>query len=240
MLGYVDLHCHPVPGVDDGAPDEETALALLRGLHDLGFSVVVATPHMRSALFDNTREDILAAFGRLSPALAGAPSLPEVLLSSEHYLDDVVFRRLMLGQALPYPGERAVLIELNNGSFPQHLEHRLLDLRRHGLLPVIAHPERCRPIWRSPSALEQLLDTGAAALLDVATVAGAYGESAGRCAEELLDRGLYHAACSDAHRPADLDAVAAGIERLRAAYGEASVEALLSKGPRKLLQGKLP
>src|SRR5512135_1392179 len=103
MRGFVDLHCHFVAGIDDGARSEAEGIALLTELHALGFDQVIATPHMRPGLFDNARADLEAAFARMQPALEGR-DLPSVALSSEHYFDDVVFTRIMQGQALPYPG----------------------------------------------------------------------------------------------------------------------------------------
>ena len=201
MRGFVDLHCHWVAGIDDGARSVEEGVAMLAALGRIGFDRVIATPHMRPGMFDNTRHDLVAAFDRMQPQLAAQPGLPDVALSSEHYFDDVVFERLRDGLALPYPGEHAVLLEFYEIDFFATTERRLFDLRRRRLLPVIAHPERYRRLWREPEQLERLVHAGSAALLDAAALVGKYGEHPQRCAETLLEQGLYHAACSDAHRP---------------------------------------
>ncbi|MEO7034486.1 MAG: CpsB/CapC family capsule biosynthesis tyrosine phosphatase [Polyangiaceae bacterium] len=240
MSGFIDLHCHYVPGIDDGAKTVAEGTEMLRGLRALGFSRVLATPHTRPGMFDNTRATIEAAFEQFKAAAAGSTGLPTMELSSEHYFDDVVFQRLMSGEALPYPGGRAVLLEFYQIDFPLSVQHRLGDIRRRGMLPVIAHPERYQCLWRTPDILERLVDAGAAALLDVASLVGKYGRTTKTCAEELLERGLYHAACSDAHRPSDIDEVAHGIERLRKLYGDDEVTFLLREGPDSLLAGVLP
>ncbi|MET0795276.1 MAG: CpsB/CapC family capsule biosynthesis tyrosine phosphatase [Polyangiaceae bacterium] len=240
MNGWIDLHCHYVPGIDDGANSAEDGLAMLRGLASLGFSRVLATPHTRPGMFDNTRATISAAFERFVAGLPAGESLPALELSSEHYFDEIVFQRLLTGQALPYPGEKAVLLEFYQIDFPPMIQHRLFDLRNRGLLPVIAHPERYQCLWRTPDTLEQLVDSGAAALLDVAALIGKYGRKTQECAELLLERGLYHAACSDAHRPADVAEVARGIERLRELYGDEEAAFLFQEGPQSLLAGILP
>ncbi len=240
MSGFIDLHCHYVPGIDDGARSAEDGIAILRGLSSLGFSRVLATPHTRPGMFDNNASTIRAAFELFTRGLSESGALPELDLSSEHYFDDVVFQRLLAGEALPYPGGHAVLLEFYEIDFPPMIQHRLLDLRVRGLLPVIAHPERYQCLWRSPDTLEKMVDSGIAALLDVAALVGKYGRKTQACAENLLERGLYHAACSDAHRPADIDEVARGIERLRELYGDEEVVFLFSEGPRSLLAGVLP
>src|SRR5436190_1406149 len=102
MRGFIDLHCHWVAGIDDGARTTEDTVALLTGLREIGFDRVVATPHMRPGMFDNARGDLEAAYARTCRAIAAAPGLPELGLSSEHFFDDVVYQRFLDGQALPY------------------------------------------------------------------------------------------------------------------------------------------
>src|SRR4051812_37751768 len=111
MSGYIDLHCHYVPGIDDGAGSAEDGVSMLRALGALGFTEVVATPHTRPGMFDNTPATIGLAFERFKADLRDPRSLPTLSLSSEHYFDDVVFQRLMHDQGLPYPGGKAALLE---------------------------------------------------------------------------------------------------------------------------------
>lgn len=240
MQGFVDLHCHWIAGIDDGARSSEESVSMLQELWRIGFSEVVATPHMRPGLFDNRRADLEGAYERMRPALSDAADLPQVLLSSEHYFDDVVFGRIMNDEALPYPGGRAILLEFYDIDFPRFVEERLFDIKRRGLLPVIAHPERYQCIWKQPDLLERLVDLGSATLLDSAALVGKYGRRPRNCAEELLERGLYHAACSDAHRPWDLKQVKAGMRLIETHYGAEELRFLFDEGPRSLLAGELP
>lgn len=240
MSGFVDLHCHWIANIDDGARSVPEGIEMLQALRRAGFDRVVATPHMRPGMFDNDKANLTRAFEGMRAHLDGVPALPQVDLASEHYFDDVIFQRLMAGEALPYPGGRAVLLEFYEIDFPRSIDQRLFELRCKGLLPVIAHPERYRAIWRSPDVLERLVQAGAAALLDVAALAGKYGKSPQRCAEELLERSLYHAACTDAHRPSDIEQVKAGIGVIEARYGSGEVDFLLRRGPLELLRGYVP
>jgi protein-tyrosine phosphatase len=211
---------------------------MLRALQRAGFDRVIATPHMRPSMFDNDKSRLEAAFTAMGPALAQS-GLPEVGLSSEHFFDDIVFRRLMTGEGLPYPGGRAVLIEFPNDAFPTRVADRFFDLRVKGIRPVLAHPERYRPVWKSIEVLDPLLDGGAVLLLDVAALAGKYGSAPKRAAEQLLEAGYYDAACSDAHRIADVEHVARGIERLEEMEGREEAEYLLREGPLAILKGTL-
>ncbi len=251
VRGFVDLHCHWIAAIDDGARTVDESLAMLRGLHQAGFDTVVATPHMRPGMFDNDRASIERAFAAMKPALSAAGTLPSVHLGSEHFFDDVVYGRMLCGAAVPYqrlgetatgkddPGaaRRPVLIEFGPTAFPVRVQHRLFDLRRAGLVPVLAHPERYEPVWRDDGCLDAILDAGAHLLLDVCSLVGKYGRAPQRAAEKLLEDDAYEAACSDAHRPRDVEIVVQSIERLEALVGAAEANRLLADGPRAILGG---
>ena len=241
-----DRHCHWVFGIDDGAKTPDESIAMLRGLWEIGFSHVVATPHMRPGMFDNDRADLVSAFERTRERIAGVAGLPEVSLGSEHFFDDVVFQRIAqhaspgegAASALPYSGGKSVLVELPIAAFPLRLAHRFADLARRGLRPVLAHPERYEPVWDDTGVLDELIDVGAMMLLDVAALAGKYGKQPRKCAERLLGDGYYHAACSDAHRPDDVEAVADGMAALEKRAGKDEAAFLLGEGPRGILEGR--
>ena len=239
MRGFVDLHCHWIATIDDGARTAEEGVLMLRGLYEAGFSTVVATPHMRPGMFDNDRDALVHAFDAmkrpLDEARAQGVALPEVHLGSEHFLDDVVFHRLTHDEALPYPGGGAALIEFPQDAFPARVAHRFFDLKRRGVTPVLAHPERYAPVWGDDACLDPLIDAGAHLLLDVCALVGKYGRTAQRAAEKLLEEDAYEAACSDAHRPRDVDLVRLAIERLEALAGPDEAVRLLRDAPHKLL-----
>ncbi|MEZ4309011.1 MAG: CpsB/CapC family capsule biosynthesis tyrosine phosphatase [Polyangiaceae bacterium] len=247
MRGYIDLHSHWVAAVDDGAKTTGDSVDLLRALHQAGFSTVVATPHMRPGMFNNTAPALRAAFDRTRDSLpTGDGTLPDVHLSSEHFFDDIVFERLVAGEALPFPsrlpdeqtkGRRSALIEFPTSRFPARITHRIFDLMRRRIRPVIAHPERYEPVWDDIESLDPLLDAGAVLQLDVAALAGRYGRAPRRTAEALLGAGYYHCASSDAHSVRDVEAARAGIDLLFRIAGREEAEFLLIEGPARILDG---
>lgn len=239
MSGYIDLHSHWIPGIDDGVASPEEGIALLRALSDAGFSQVIGTPHMRPGMFDNTKAQLVEAYELMMPHVGEAGLSVEVGISCEHFFDDIVFDRLMSGDAVPYPGNHAVLIEFAPDHLPAMLNERLFDLRRRGLRPVVAHPERYRASWKSLQVMEDLVDRGTVLLMDVGALDGKYGRAPRKAAERMLEAGLYYAACSDAHRAADVGSVANGIATLRKLVGEAECTFLLTEGPRRVLEGRV-
>lgn len=236
-LARCDLHCHYLPGVDDGVRTLEEGVALCRGLKGLGYSTVVATPHIRPGMFDNHKPQLEAAFAQLCAATRAEPGLPALGLAAEHFCDDTLFALFERGAALPYPGGHAALIEFASDRMPLRISEQFFRMQVRGVRPVIAHPERYTPVWKDAEVLRALVERGAVALLDLMALIGKYGRRPQRCAEDLLDQDLYFAACSDSHKPEDLPSVERGIARLVELVGAEQAELLLADRPRQILEG---
>lgn len=238
--GYVDLHCHYLPGIDDGVRTMDEGLALLTGLAKLGYETVVATPHIRTAMFDNRKAGLQHAFSELIDIAQDVPGMPGLGLAAEHYCDDVFWELFTSGQAVPYPGEKAALIEFHYEMWPKRIEDKLFEMQVRGVRPVLAHPERYSALFPRTDPLDPLLDLGCLGLLDLMSLVGRYGRRSQRAAERMLEEGVYYAACTDCHRPNDVERVADAIERLRELVGKGEAEELLAENPRRILSGDVP
>ncbi len=240
-MGFVDLHCHVLPGIDDGAKRLEDSLEMLALLRGIGFETVHATPHQRVGFFVPTREAIDGAHAKVAAALP--PASPLLHLGAENMWDELFLQRSTDGGIPGYRADgaeaRSFLFELPVQHLPPHLEDRLFALRRKGRLPVMAHPERYAPLWDDLPRYEALAQQ-VALLIDVAALDGAHGRKQCTAARWLVENGLAHAGASDLHGPADARAVAAGIAWIRKRMGDARVARLLSDGPRQILNGELP
>lgn len=236
MSGYVDLHLHYVPGVDDGVRTLDETQRLLEGLAAIGYAHCVATPHIRSGMFENRKAGLEKAYREAIEKLAGA-KVPRLGLSSEHFFDDVFWQLFERREVLPYPGDNAILVELHPDRWPRGLTDRFFQMQLRGLRPMIAHPERYAPLAEETEPLDAFLDAGAMTQLDLMSLVGRYGDRPRRVAERMLEEGAYDIACSDAHRPEDVEHVARAIERLRALVGPDEVRALLVTNPTGVLDG---
>ncbi|MBZ0116924.1 MAG: protein tyrosine phosphatase [Sandaracinaceae bacterium] len=237
MTGRIDLHCHYLPAIDDGVRTLGEGIEIVTGLAALGYELVVATPHIRTAMFENRKPGIEAAFAAF---VAGAGELgAQVGLGAEHYLDDVFWTLFVGGEALPYPGGKAALVELAYDRMPMRVEERFFEMQIRGVRPVLAHPERYADLYRATDRLDPILEVGTVALLDLMSLVGRYGRRPQDAAERMLEEGVYSAACSDAHRPGDVELVDQAIERLRRLCGDDEAEFLLSEGPRRILDGTI-
>ena len=133
-----------------------------------------------------------------------------------------------------------MLLEFYEVAFPTSIERSSVPAALAGPLAGDRPPRALPRDLAFPGDARAPRGRGGGALLDVAALAGKYGKQPQRSAEELLDAGLYHAACSDAHRPVDADAVQAGIRCVQRGYGDEEVDFLFREGPLALLEGRLP
>jgi protein-tyrosine phosphatase len=238
MSGFIDLHLHYVPGVDDGVRSVEEGLALCRGLKALGFARLVTTPHIRSGMFDNRKPELTQAFEAFVAAAQGEADMPELELSAEHHCDDVFLELFQRGELLPYPGARALLVEFPNEALPLGFDKLAYRLRLKGLTPVVAHPERYVPLMKRTDPIDRLLEQEVSFQLDLMSLVGKYGRTARSAAERMLEEGVYAIAASDAHRLEDLPRTEAALERLRELVGDEEAHTLLYENPRRLLEGR--
>jgi protein-tyrosine phosphatase len=200
-------------------------------------------------MFDNTPEDLCAAYDKTKRARTLASDLPQTSLGSEHFFDAQVMSNILGGRGLPYSEHEqtqevrkggAILIEFSDLVPLKVIEKQLFQLQTAGFIPVIAHPERYRAVWTDRESLSRLIDLGSVALLDVSSLVGKYGRRAQDAAEALLEEGLYDAACTDSHRPSDVDSAETAMARLEKLYGAEELQLLLAENPARLLRGQRP
>lgn len=238
-MGFVDLHCHLLWAVDDGCETPDETIAAARLLVDLGFSDAAPSPHAVAGLpsGDPARAEARRAEAE---ALLRAEGVPLALhRNAENRLDaEFLARADGDGRRGVGASQRWVLLEVPFGSALPALPELVFRLRRKGILPLFAHPERCAEFERAGRAAE-VVRLGGALQLNVGALVGVYGKGPRRTAERFLDEGLYAVAATDLHR-ADgahdwLDEALALLER-RA--GAETLDRLLGENPRQVLAGE--
>ena len=236
-MGFVDLHSHVLAGIDDGAPDLATSMAMLEALGAIGFSEVCATPHQKSGQFLPTAEQIEQAYAATSGARR-AP-MPTLHLAAENMWDDVFFERSQRDAVPSYDRGSAFLFELRPPQLPVGIFDHLFKLRAAGKVPVLAHPERYVPLW-DDDALAERLASVCAFVVDLPAIAGYHGKRESKQARHLLELGLVRAAASDAHNPGDAKQAAEGLAWIEKKLGARAVTRLCDEHPRAILAGELP
>lgn len=195
----IDLHCHILPGVDDGPATVAEAIELARAAVYEGVEIIAATPHVRDD-YPTTAAQMESLVEELQVALAehevrldlrrGA----EIALSRLPTLDSEELPRLGLAGNPCY-----LLLETPYYGFPLNLGEQVFQLVAAGITPVLAHPERNKEIQASPKQLERLVEMGMLVQLTTASIDGRFGHAAQKTSLELLESGLAHMIASDAH-----------------------------------------
>jgi len=195
----IDLHTHVLPGLDDGVADAAAALALVRRSVAGGVSTIAATPHVRED-YPTTPEQMEAALAALAAA-ASAVGLEvdlrggaEIAVDRVRELSDEELGRFGLGGN---PG--VILLEFPYFGWSLGLGFACARLRRLGIVPVVAHPERNGEVQAQPRRLEELVTGGALVQLTTGSLAGAFGSRARTTALRLLDLRLAHLLATDSH-----------------------------------------
>ena len=213
----VDIHCHVLPGVDDGPRSIEGSLAMLRKAAAAGVETVVATPHLIRGLYavdtverKQMTADLQKAAGENGIDIKVRPGV-ENYLSPQILEDTGSLKEHMLGSSHNY-----ILVELPMQAIPPYAESVLFNLITRGITPVLAHPERCMGIWRTPNLLYDLVTRGAIVQLNAGSILGSFGGKVKRVAQTLLTHGLVHVVASDMHSASSptLDQALPGVEKL--------------------------
>jgi protein-tyrosine phosphatase len=233
----LDLHCHILPGIDDGAKTLEDTETLALALVERGIQRVVASSHIMADLYPN-RRDILLPLVASTQAHLDACGIPLTLVpGAEVRLDRdscVASTWLTIGDA-----GRFMLVELPTGlPLIDHVEAMLFELQAAGITPIIAHPERMVYLQKDPTILSRWVERGMLAQGTLCVLAGAAGERAIQTLETYLAEGLIHFMGTDAHavdrRLRDLDRASA---RLTELVGEENARLIRLENPTALLTG---
>lgn len=210
-----DVHCHLIPGVDDGVQDLEEALAIIGRLQELGYTGSVLTSHIYSGLYPNNLDSLHPGFSRLQEAVSRHFPSYRLHLAAEyytdtHFMDCIASDQLLWFPSLDASGQsvKCVLFEFGFHEAPMQVEEVVFQLLMNGYQPVLAHVERY-PYWhRDFTPMEQLHERGVWLTLNAASLAGAYGPETYAVAKAVLDKGWCQILCSDAHGMRHIDALA--------------------------------
>lgn len=221
-----DIHCHVLPGVDDGSPDLETSLALVEAQERMGIKRVFASPHVTLGVFENTPETIAGPREELRKALAEKGVSVELNNHAEYRIDDFSLAQIDSPQVMKLPGDY-VMIENPFSSEPGLLDKIVFDLQVKGFRPVLAHPERYSYYYRRPERYQQLHDAGLLFQVNVLSLAEAYGKEQRKTGEYLIDKSLVDFLGTDMHNMRHVEIIDRYLRSRAAASHRRSLEGRL-------------
>ncbi len=239
MAGMVDIHCHILPGMDDGAASVEVALEMLRRGAAEGIDAVVLTPHLRSGHGPKQEALHRARFAELQQAIGEAGLTIKLHLGAE-----IVFLVQMaevggLPSCTRAGGGRHVLVDVPSGPLSPRWEQGFFGVRTAGYRAILAHPERQHSLMRRSELGGRLRRQEVLMQIDAGSLTGQFGRHARRAAEWLVQQGWVEFVASDAHdlihRPFSLTAAR---ERIAALCGPDEVRRLLVDNPQQVVKGQ--
>ena len=233
-----DTHCHLLPGLDDGPADWAESIDMARCAVADGIGGIVATPHQLGSYSANTPDAIRRATGELQKYLEGEGVPLQVFPGAEVRLEPDLARRIRRGDAVTLADRgRHVLVELPHEIYVP-CEGIVGELRRAGLVAVLAHPERNSGVRRKPEVLRSLVSRGGVLQITAGSLLGKFGGGVRQLAEQLIGNGLVQLVATDAHgfrgrRPV----LAAAYQQITSIWGETTAAQLCRDNPARIIAG---
>ncbi|MBM3297515.1 MAG: hypothetical protein FJY83_07930 [Candidatus Aminicenantes bacterium] len=237
----IDLHCHILPGLDDGAQSLAEAVAMARAAEEDGIRTVVGTPHLfRGGIGLEDLEEIARIREELGRALKREGIRVEVLTGAEvrfshNLLEEIRKHR----KRLVLHTSSYLFVEFPFDYVFPGVKDVFFELMSEGLVPIIAHPERNSVFMSRPAQLYELVEMGCFGQANAGSFTGLYGQAVHDAALKMLGWGLIHILASDAHnpvsRPPRLTPALRAVEPL---LGPERTRALVEDNPRAVLEDK--
>jgi protein-tyrosine phosphatase len=200
---HADFHNHILPGIDDGAKTPAESLQMIDMMVNLGYRMIVSTPHAYQDMYPNTVDTILAAYDSIRQEVALKHPTLDFRHAAEYYLDENFEKLLEEKTLLPFRGKE-VLVEQSFFAPYRNMDKILFQMQLRGYTPVLAHPERYAFYHNSTSEYETLIGAGAKFQVNLLSLHGRYGKETKQQAELLLENGWATYLGTDAHKPEHL------------------------------------
>ncbi len=237
----IDLHCHMLPGIDDGAPDEATSLEMARIAVADGIETTACTPHIYPGLYENDSAGIKARIKSLQSRLFEEGIGLKLTIGADAHLTPELLGRLKAGTAPSLAGGRYFLLEPPHTVAPPRFSEAMFDFVAAGYVPVLTHPERLSWIKQHYPAFVSLVKTGVWMQITAGSLNGRFGEAAKYFGEKMLDEGLVHILATDAHSTRHRAPLLAEGQRAAEKYvGKDEARRLVFDRPQAILDNRPP
>ena len=234
----IDIHSHILPGVDDGAVTVDESLKMAWLAVEDGITHLFATPHHK-LYTPLSRKEVAQRVDKLQARLDEAGINLTILPGHEVRLEGDVFYDWEHGWASPLGNSRYVLAEPRFNFYDRQTDRMLQEFFARDCIPVMAHPERIRPIQNNLSLIEWFLERGGLTQITAHSLTGSHGQRAREVAEEMLERGMVHIIASDAHHAHRRPPILSTARDIAATIvGEAQATAMVTTTPLAIVKNE--
>ena len=232
----IDIHCHILPGLDDGARNWDQAIAMCRIAREDGITHTVATPHANYK-FEFSPEKIRALREELQTRATVAPT---IVTGCDFHLDfDNLQNLYQAPENYTINQKSYLLVEFEEMLLLPHFDRLFYELQTHGIIPIVTHPERNLALQRQPELLRQMIEIGAPVQVTAGSLEGRFGRRPLDFSKQLLKQKMVHIVASDAHdvegRPPVLSRA---YEFVKKEFSESLAQSLFIENPRAVLAGE--
>lgn len=197
--GYIDIHAHILPGVDDGSRSMEETIRMLQTALEQGIGTIIATPHYVPGANNLSVDQLLAVKDKVQAEADKLNKELKILLGNELYYSESVIEALKAKEALTLAGTRYVLVEFSTKEAYTSIFRGLGDLVRAGYAPILAHVERYLCLYKREDLISELIELGCYIQINSSSLIGGIFNSEAAINRKILNRGLVHFVGSDCH-----------------------------------------
>lgn len=237
MKGIIDVHCHLIPEVDDGAKTLEMALAMIQKEYDEGVRRIILTPHFRRRMFEPDKKIVYDNYKMLKSEVKNQLPDMKLYLGCEVHASMGMVDRLHKNPQFCMAGSDYVLVEFSESDEVGFIKERIRAVYMAGYKPIIAHMERYPHLMKRLDVVEELADTGVLLQVNADSILGKEGWKIKWLCKKLLKEHLVHLVGSDAHnltdRPSRLGECADYVEKK---LGREYAKRLFIKNPMKIIK----
>ncbi|MCM3569385.1 tyrosine-protein phosphatase [Neobacillus mesonae] len=194
----IDIHCHILPGIDDGAQSMEDSITMAKQAAKEGIDIIIATPHLNHQ-YNNRKQSILEKVDALNLVLEKEGVGVKIFPGQEPRIYGEIIEDYEKDEIQTLNCSRYVFIEFPSNHVPRYSEKLLFDIQVKGLTPVIVHPERNSELMEHPDVLYNLIEKGALTQVTASSLCGYFGKKIQTFSEQLIEANLTHFIASDAH-----------------------------------------
>ncbi|MFJ7937164.1 tyrosine-protein phosphatase [Peribacillus sp. NPDC096622] len=200
MRNLIDIHCHILPGVDDGSADMKESMDMAKKAVEAGITHLYATPHHLNEKYVNVKNNIIDRAVRLNESLQQNNIPLTIHLGQEVRIHRDIFNSLEKKEILTLDDNNTyLLLELPSGKVPTYTQEVIYELLIKGITPIIVHPERNKELIENHKLLFELVQEGALTQLTSGSIIGLFGKNVKSFSKKIIEHNLTHFIATDAH-----------------------------------------
>ncbi|WP_341221439.1 tyrosine-protein phosphatase [Polaribacter atrinae] len=203
--GFIDIHSHLLPGIDDGAKNLDTSIALITKMRSYGIKNIITTPHVLGDLYQNSSDTIKNKLKEVQEELQRRNITDVSIHAAAEYMMDEQFSELLEKNDILTLKDNYVLVEMSYFSAPINLYEILFEIQVKGYKPVLAHPERYNFFHNDFNHYYKLKKAGCLFQLNLLSLTEQYGKGVQKMSEKILKENLYDFAGTDVHHKNHLE-----------------------------------